>query len=317
MPRRATWVLGGQLGGIIAVATALQTMGLQQTTASRAGFLVQLSTVFVPFGEAVNSRQLPSLRLLAAMTMSLVGTALLVVTSVSSTPAGPLAAAVAGARSHPPVRNDHAHLSSVGRAATAVEDDGALISHGETPSATATGDALIVLAAALYSVHILALGKTAAKHQPLELATSKSLTQLLASFVGWTAASLASIGGEDAGAANATGDATAGVGNADVLLTPRGAWIALWTGLVTCAYPMWAQTFGKLTTGCRHRDTSGAHTHSSFSKNNGGKGRDCSSSWKIASSYYYFPLIYSRALDLQMPNLHPQRRILSDLARSD
>ena len=216
VPRRATWVLGGQLGCIVAVATALQTMGLQRTTASRAGFLVQLSSVFVPLGEAVIYRRPPPRRLLAAMAMSLIGTALLVFDTHAAF--GPLTST--------PAPSGHTDKASAGAATSD------------------SGDALVVLAAALYSAHILALGQSAAEHQPLELATSKSLIQLLASVAGWSAASI--VGGDNSrvdAAGDTAGNGVAGFGN--TLLTPRGGLLVLWTGLVTCAYPMWAQTFGK------------------------------------------------------------------------
>ena len=42
------WTSGIQLGLLIAIAATLQSLGLQRTTAIRAGFLVRLSTIFVP-----------------------------------------------------------------------------------------------------------------------------------------------------------------------------------------------------------------------------------------------------------------------------
>ena len=180
--RRATRRAGCELGLWISIAATLQSLGLQRTTAARAGFLVRLSTVIVPVAEALHRGVLPSKRVVMASALSVVG-----VTLMTLAP-------------------------------------GALSSNASPLASLWRGDALIALAACVYSVHILRLGVLAPRHDAWTMATAKAPTQLACS-----AAALACFRGPAA--------------RAPPLRTL--AQVACFTGLVTCAFPMWAQGFGQ------------------------------------------------------------------------
>ena len=122
------------------------------------------------------------------------------------------------------------------------------------------GDVLIILAAVAYSMHVLRLGTYAPRTQPLRLAASKAKAETAFSVT--MVILLAYIGGE------------VGRGDANMLFPIPGfivqsgedvskylSWLAsdqkvvvslgpsigaiLWTGWVTCAYTIYAQSFGQ------------------------------------------------------------------------
>lgn len=115
-------------GGILAVAFLLQTEGLPRTTASRSGFLTGLLVAFVPLLELALYRKRPSPPQQAALGLSLAGMALL-----------------SGAVS----------ISSAAEGA-----NGGIAPIGSTLA----GDVLSTLCALVFALHILALGKVAARH---------------------------------------------------------------------------------------------------------------------------------------------------------
>ena len=62
------WTSGIQLGLLIAIAATLQSLGLQRTTAIRAGFLVRLITIFVPLIDSLYiQHKLPSKLMITAL----------------------------------------------------------------------------------------------------------------------------------------------------------------------------------------------------------------------------------------------------------
>jgi len=191
---RFEWQAGIQLGLCISVAATLQSLGLQRTTAMRAGFLVRLSTIFVPIIEAVLRRRRLGLLLSAAVSSTFLGVVLMVLS-----PAG----AVPGMR-----------------------------------AATWTGDALVALSTVFYTIHILRLSVLAkAGAQPWPLATAKSATQFVASTICLLSLCLSaglSIRGTVLGA------------------PPALPHTVLFTGIVTCAFPMWAQGYGQQTVRAAH-----------------------------------------------------------------
>ena len=182
------WHAGLELGLWIFCGATLQSLGLQLTTATRAGFLVRLSTVLVPLAESFLSRRLLGPKMMAAVVCSVIG----VVTMVLSPDAG--AAAAAGLR-----------------------------------IATWQGDALIACSALFYTGHILRLGRLAPKYDPWPLATVKSTTQIIGSLATLAFLQLRS---------RAAGAMASPV---PPVLLP----IVLFTGVVTCAFPMWAQGYGQ------------------------------------------------------------------------
>jgi drug/metabolite transporter (DMT)-like permease len=68
---------GGALGFFLFSGYAWQTVGLQYTTASNAGFITGLSVVFVPALVTLTTRKLPSLGLILGILCALVGLAFL------------------------------------------------------------------------------------------------------------------------------------------------------------------------------------------------------------------------------------------------
>ena len=185
---RQTMRAGLELGLWIGVGGTLQSLGLQATTADRAGYLVQLSAVLVPLAECLLNRARLSLATFAAMACSLLGVALLVLTPGE-------AAAAAG------------------------------------KAALWRGDALVAASSLFYSAHILRLGALAKRHaDPLQLASAKAFASLCVS--------VAMLAGLTLGAAP-TG--------ARLSLSLRRSALPtmLFTGTVTCAYPMWAQAYGQ------------------------------------------------------------------------
>jgi drug/metabolite transporter (DMT)-like permease len=121
------------------------------------------------------------------------------------------------------------------------------------------GDALIIGAAALYTLHVVRLGVYAKETTPMKLAASKATAETIFSvlLVGGLA-SLSSVLGEGSGLlgfASSTGTEivnffssfktglTNGSLTLPVLMPAIGA--VFWTGWVTCAYTIYAQSFGQ------------------------------------------------------------------------
>jgi drug/metabolite transporter (DMT)-like permease len=80
-PREAwTWALvpaGLLLGALLTVGYALQTVGIEETTATNAGFITTLYVVFAPLGAALIARRAPGRVAVACVALSLSGLALL------------------------------------------------------------------------------------------------------------------------------------------------------------------------------------------------------------------------------------------------
>jgi drug/metabolite transporter (DMT)-like permease len=141
----------------------------------------------------------------------------------------------------------------------ALLDDGILSSLSSTLTTFTQGDLLIVLAAFVYTLHVVRLGKYAKETTPLKLAASKATTEAFLSVglvsilmaVGGAAASSNSFltyaqetGREISNFLATISDGIAsGAVPTSALLPALGA--TLWTGLVTCAYTIYAQSFGQ------------------------------------------------------------------------
>ena len=74
---KGTLLKGVALGGLLFSGYAWQTVGLQYTTASNAGFITGLSVVFVPALVTITTRKLPSPGLILGILCALVGLAFL------------------------------------------------------------------------------------------------------------------------------------------------------------------------------------------------------------------------------------------------
>lgn len=179
---RRTWRAGIELGLWLFAGATLQALGLQRTTASRAGFLVSLSTAIVPLVESLVERRLPSLNVVAAATCCTLGTALFMLPQSNSA-----------------------------------------VARGVVP-VTWQGDSLVVLSALFYSGHILRLSSHAWQHVPVELATAKATTQMVATSI--VCVALAA--------------------RHSLCPLPLAALpCMLYTGLVTCLYVQIAQAYGQ------------------------------------------------------------------------
>lgn len=214
------WKSGIQLGLLIAIAATLQSLGLQRTTAIRAGFLVRLSTIFVPLiDSAYIQHKLPSKLMIGALMLSLMGVLLLVLSPTTAT------ATVVGT------------ISIVG---------------GTT--SYYVGDILVALSAVFYSTHILLLGHLAPKCNPMSLATTKSATQLFLSTVILLLSllfnnniknSLSSASVLSVSSSSIFGQQQILLSSIKNIIPPTLYHIALYTGIVTCAFPMYAQGYAQ------------------------------------------------------------------------
>lgn len=214
---------GIELGAYLFIANCLQVIGLQTVESDRAGFLVQLTTVFVPFVEALFAQKLSAVpgRTWLACVLAFVGLFVM---------------GLDGRVVSDPVSTFVTALSSFTR-----------------------GDVLIIGAAVLYTLHVVRLGVYAKETTPMKLAASKATVETIFSalLVGGLA-SLSTVLGEGSGLlgfASSTGKEIVtffttfrgsladGSLTLPILLPAIGA--VFWTGWITCAYTIYAQTFGQ------------------------------------------------------------------------
>ena len=221
-------IIGGfELGSYLFFANGLQIIGLQTVPADRAGFLVQLTTVMVPVVSAIFAGNLLSISMQTWLACVLAFAGVVV-------------------------------MGLDGKDAILL-DDGISSYLSSTLTSFTRGDLLIVLAAFVYTLHVVRLGKYAKETTPLKLAASKATTEALFSVglvlvlmaVGGAAASSNSFlaYAQDTGREISTFFTTLSNGLASgavptsAMLPALGA--TLWTGLVTCAYTIYAQSFGQ------------------------------------------------------------------------
>ena len=145
--QRLTLRAGRELGILLFIGSNIQVLGIQGTSAARAGLLVQLTTVFVPLLEAIAGRPLPT-RLWVASLSALVGVLFVSI-------------------SHP--------LELLQALAT-----GQGLPEG---SGLSQGDVLVSLSAVFYSLHVLRLGKYTSRVTSVDLARTKALTEWVLSLV--------------------------------------------------------------------------------------------------------------------------------------
>ena len=214
---------GWELGSYLFIGNGLQVVGLQTVPADRAAFLVQLTTVIVPLLSAFAAGNLSAIPLQtwAACIIAFSGVVIMGADGNSGTD----------------------------------QQNGLL----PLEFNVCQGDALILLAAVAYSMHVVRLGEYAPRTTAIKLAASKATTEAFLSialvaalvFVGSSAQSslpefVNKIGHEVVDYYNAISSA---VMNGSVLGsdTSIGASAAaiLWTGWITCAYTIFAQSFGQ------------------------------------------------------------------------
>ncbi|KAL7536341.1 hypothetical protein ACHAWF_005442 [Thalassiosira exigua] len=251
---------GWELGSYLFVGNGLQVVGLQTVPADRAAFLVQLTTVLVPLLSAVSAGRLSAVPLQTWLACIIAFIGVLVM--------GADDGGADGATEVVSTNNDATNGAiDVSFATGGVGDNiwapiSDLIDVDQLSSSLqiSTGDFLIVLAALAYTLHVVRLGVYAPRTIPLKLAASKASTEALLSVL--LVIGLAIIGSTDlpspeflsrtgndvseyfhAIVPSFTDGALVPIENASSLGVSIGA--ILWTGWVTCAYTIYAQSFGQ------------------------------------------------------------------------
>jgi hypothetical protein len=219
---------GIELGSYLFVANCLQVIGLQTVESDRAGFLVQLTTVMVPLTEGLFAGKLSKipLRTWTACMFALIG---LFIMGLDG-------------------KDNVLIWDNLGEALLSVV------------SSFSQGDFLIIGAAVLYTLHVVRLSTYARKTTPMKLAASKATMETVLSlgliFVLMTFSNVPVIQNDnllsfasDKGREITTffGSFSEGLSNGSLPQTAlfQAIGAVLWTGWITCAYTIWAQSFGQ------------------------------------------------------------------------
>jgi drug/metabolite transporter (DMT)-like permease len=236
----SAWPIQGglELGTYLVVGNTLQVLGLKTVPADRAAFLLQLTTLFVPVLDAVFQRsfQAVTARTWIACVVALAGVGAM---GLDGGGGGGSSDSVSASGELSPQRflDVFSHLSS--------------------------GDAFIVAAALAYTFHCLRLEGYAKKTSAVKLAASKACVETFLSaltvaglvlYSQNTATDSSGQGNNDGLEAflkNSGQDITSFLGSFDDYLSmPSPVWIpavgaVLWTGWVTVAYTIYAQSYGQ------------------------------------------------------------------------
>jgi drug/metabolite transporter (DMT)-like permease len=211
---RAAVLAGLELGAYLFAGSTVQIFGMRYTSAGRAAFIVQLTTVIVPLLDAALNRRLPDRFVLAGCALAFAGVSVLL--TDGSGGGGAL---------------DLASVDwSLGPAG--------LVSQLLSTSA-GVGDALVGASALAYSLHVVRLSYHAPRLPPVVLARAKELSRLVYATVALGVGVMLAPGQADALGAFVRSFTEA----------PSAAALALsivvWNGLVTTAFPTWAQSYGQ------------------------------------------------------------------------
>jgi drug/metabolite transporter (DMT)-like permease len=223
---------GLELGGYLFIGNWLQVTGLQTVPADRAAFLVQLTTLFVPLTQAAMMKKKLPLSTWIACILAFAGVIIMTMDDSSNTNGGMMMIA--------------SNISS--------------------------GDILIVFAAMAYTLHVVRLGAYTAPSSlsdsdeddisnnamtinnsntnnesmsPLALAASKATTEAILSVgvVLWYCFTASQQQGE---ASDSQQQVVSTYVQEQLLsLSPVVGATVLWTGWITCAYTIYAQSFGQ------------------------------------------------------------------------
>ena len=217
-------ILGGlELGVYLFLGNGLQIMGLKTVPSDRAGFLVQLTTVMVPLVSGVlngNLRSIPRKTWIACL------------------------------------------LAFGGVIVMGIDGSDGIGTLAGLFSSQSQGDLLIVMAAFVYTLHVVRLGSYARDTTPFKLGACKATTEAILSILLVTF--LVAVSGistapgflhyaQEAGkeiltfASTISKSIATGDVPSSVLLPAVGA--TLWTGWITCAYTISAQSFGQARVG--------------------------------------------------------------------
>jgi len=211
-------VQGGlELGSYLVMGNTLQVIGLQSVPADRAAFLVQLTTIMVPLLQAFFARNLLSIstRTWLACFVAFAGVIAMEFDGTN---------AVSDLNAVQSPTNSFSYMPFL-----------------------ETGDALIVLSAVAYSFHVLRLDKYANQVKPLTLASSKATVEAV--FTIFLVLALLLMDPTSNTLSKEIVDFCDAIFSGSVLLSSQqslqvvGA--VLWTGIITCAYAIYAQSFGQ------------------------------------------------------------------------
>lgn len=194
-PSSPAWAGGIELGSYLFVGNLVQVVALRTVPADRAGFLVQLTTIIVPFLDAMlNQSVLPS-RTWGACWVALAGVVCLEFDAVTG---------------------------------------------GMT-----SGDVLMLCAAAVYSLHVVRLGTYATKTEPLQLAACKATFESILSILLVGSLWQGSVFSLDAAADIQRFLTSIDDGSLRIEAWRPALGAVLWTGWITCAYTIYAQSYGQ------------------------------------------------------------------------
>lgn len=239
---------GWELGSYLFVGNGLQVVGLQTVPADRAAFLVQLTTVMVPLLSALSEGKLSAVPL-PTWFACIIAFAGVIIMGADD---GGLSSNVSDGSE----TIDSVLASGVGENSRTQLFE--LVDMNQL--SLSQGDILIVCAAVAYTMHVVRLGAYAPQTTPLKLAASKASTEAFLSvllviglaFIGSThfpsPEFVGQTGSEVLGYFKTIASAFAEGGPA---LDEREGSIGvsvgaiLWTGWVTCAYTIYAQSFGQ------------------------------------------------------------------------
>ena len=238
---------GLELGSYLFIGNGLQVVGLQSVPADRAAFLVQLTTVMVPLLSAITAGTLLPIRTYVACLIAFIGVVVMGADGSS------------GGSGGDDVSNNIVVDSS---------NDGETITTAiQSMQIVSQGDILCILAALAYTMHVVRLGKYAPQTNPLELAAAKATTEALLGII--LCSCLAYVGSSSdlsqllglptfvnqMGSSiseyfsflttELTANNGAGLSNeisSSLVISIGGI---LWTGWVTCAYTIYAQSYGQ------------------------------------------------------------------------
>lgn len=217
---------GLELGTYLFLGNGLQVLGLKTVPSDRAGFLVQLTTVMVPIVQAAFSGDLRSIPLPTWFACILAFGGVVVMGMDGN---------------------------------EILQDDGIISMLTSVGSSFTQGDCLIVAAAFVYTLHVVRLGRYAKETTPLQLAASKATIEAILStalVTGlWWVGNSAVDGAGLVGFAQETGreitnfvtSLAEGIPSGDIppsVLIPAVC-ATFWTAWVTCAYTIYAQSFGQ------------------------------------------------------------------------
>lgn len=239
---------GLELGGYLFIGNGLQVIGLQSIPADRAAFLVQLTTVMVPLLSAITAGTFYAIpiRTYVACCIAFIGVVVMGADDSSGNGSG---------------GDDGSNIMAVSN-----DSSETITAAIQSMQVVSQGDILCILAALAYTMHVVRLGKYAPQTNPLELAAAKATTEallgiVLCSFLAYVGSSsdLPQLLGlptfvNQMGSSISeyfsflTTELTKNGGGftneiSSSLVISMGA--ILWTGWVTCAYTIYAQSFGQ------------------------------------------------------------------------